>query len=103
MFKACLQSIALIDFSSISHCESYSKVYWLAPAAGSGCVTLRAMVAENEEVWYEDGAPLTAKICEDTRQPDDVTPQLNYECNACDVAKYEVNMPRSEKVPDRVN
>ncbi|XP_047019490.1 spondin-1-like isoform X1 [Helicoverpa zea] len=72
---------------------SYKKsveVYWQAPASGNGCVTLRAMVAVNDEVWYEDGAPLTQKVCEDLRQPDDVAPQLNYECGICDEAKYEL-------------
>lgn len=48
------------------------------------------MVAENEEVWYEDGVPLTLRLCEDTRQPDDVSPRLNYDCQVCDEAKYEV-------------
>lgn len=45
---------------------------------------------ENSEVWFEDGAPLTHKLCEDIRQPDDVALQVNYECNVCDEAKYEV-------------
>ncbi|KAJ8730585.1 hypothetical protein PYW08_001998 [Mythimna loreyi] len=66
------------------------EVYWQAPTSGNGCVTLRAMVAINDEVWYEDGDPLTQKVCEDLRQPDDVAPQLNYECGICDEAKYEL-------------
>ncbi|KAJ8721297.1 hypothetical protein PYW07_002072 [Mythimna separata] len=66
------------------------EVYWQAPPSGNGCVNLRAMVAINDEVWYEDGAPLTQKVCEDLRQPDDVAPQLNYECGICDEAKYEL-------------
>ena len=66
------------------------KVYWQAPPSGNGCVTLRSMVAENENSWYEDGAPLSIRLCEDMRQPDDITPQLNYECEICDEAKYEV-------------
>jgi hypothetical protein len=48
------------------------------------------MVAENDDVWFEDGGPLTMKICEDLRQPDDVAPQLIYDCRVCDEAKYEV-------------
>lgn len=67
-----------------------NKVYWQAPSSGSGCVTLRAMVAETDDVWYEDGGPLTSRMCEDMQQPDDVTPQLNYDCKVCDEAKYEV-------------
>ncbi|KAH9644110.1 hypothetical protein HF086_015440 [Spodoptera exigua] len=66
------------------------SVYWQAPSSGNGCVTLRAMVAINDEVWYEDGVPLTQKVCEDLRQPDDVAPQLNLECGICDEAKYEL-------------
>lgn len=53
-------------------------------------MTLRAMVAENDNVWFEDGGPLTLKICEDTRQPDDLALQLNEDCGICDEAKYEV-------------
>ncbi|XP_050668667.1 spondin-1-like isoform X2 [Leptidea sinapis] len=70
--------------------KSVVEVYWQAPASGNGCVTLRAMVAENKDTWYEDGSPLTLRMCEDMRQPDDVTPQLNYECQICDEAKYEL-------------
>ncbi|XP_059055555.1 spondin-1-like [Achroia grisella] len=71
--------------------KSAIEVYWQAPPTGNGCVTLRAMVAENEDLWYEDGSPLTMKICEDLRQPDDVSPRLNYECQICDEAKYEIS------------
>ncbi|CAK1540723.1 unnamed protein product [Leptosia nina] len=67
-----------------------AEVYWQAPSSGNGCVTLRAMVSENKETWYEDGSPLSLKLCEDMRQPDDVTPQLNYDCQICDEAKYEI-------------
>ncbi|XP_035433996.2 spondin-1 isoform X1 [Spodoptera frugiperda] len=67
------------------------SVYWQAPPSGNGCVTLRAMVAINDEVWYEDGVPLTQKVCEDLSQPDDVAPQLNLECGICDEAKYELS------------
>ncbi|CAG4949333.1 unnamed protein product [Colias eurytheme] len=81
--------------NSVEHASATPKsvveVYWQAPPSGNGCVTLRAMVAENEEEWYEDGAPLSLKLCEDMRQPDDVTPQLNYECDICDEAKYEIS------------
>lgn len=55
-------------------------------------MTLRAMVAENENSWFEDGAPLTVRTCEDMRQPDDVAPQLNLDCQVCDEAKYEVGI-----------
>ncbi|KAM3963610.1 spondin-1 [Aphomia sociella] len=83
----CLYSV---EQAVISY-KSSIEVYWQAPPSGSGCVTLRAMVAENEDLWFEDGSPLTQKICEDLRQPDDISPQLNYECNICDEAKYEIS------------
>lgn len=51
-------------------------------------------MAENQEIWFEDGAPLTVKLCEDMRQPDDVSPNINYECKVCDEAKYEVSKLR---------
>ncbi|XP_026315510.1 spondin-1-like isoform X2 [Hyposmocoma kahamanoa] len=75
----------------ISNLKSSVEVYWQAPPSGNGCVTLRAMVAENDDLWFEDGPPLTQKLCEDSRQPDDVSPQLNYECSICDDAKYEIS------------
>lgn len=49
------------------------------------------MVMEGDAMWFEDGSPLTQKLCEDMRQPDDVAPQLNYDCQICDEAKYEVS------------
>ncbi|XP_047530626.1 spondin-1-like isoform X1 [Vanessa atalanta] len=70
--------------------KSFVEVYWQAPPSGNGCVTLRAMVVEHEDVWYEDGSPLSQRLCEDLRQPDDVTQQLNYDCDICDDAKYEL-------------
>ncbi|XP_023955114.2 spondin-1-like isoform X2 [Bicyclus anynana] len=82
----CLYSVE----HTMSSPKSSVEVYWQAPQSGNGCVTLRAMVIESDDVWFEDGAPLTQILCEDMRQPDDVTPQLNYECQICDEAKYEI-------------
>ncbi|XP_026732554.1 spondin-1-like isoform X2 [Trichoplusia ni] len=82
----CLYSVE----QAMSSHKTSVEVYWQAPSSGNGCVTLRAMVAVNNEVWFEDGGPLTQKLCEDMRQPDDVAPQLNYECGVCDEAKYEL-------------
>ncbi|XP_013183038.2 spondin-2 [Amyelois transitella] len=79
---------------SVEQASSLSKtaveVDWRSPPPGNGCVTLRAMVAENEDTWYSDGAPLTQRLCEDLRQPDDAAPQINGNCEACGEAKYEV-------------
>ncbi|CAG9785777.1 unnamed protein product [Diatraea saccharalis] len=83
----CLYSVE----QSVNSYKSSVEVYWQAPSSGNGCVTLRAMVAENENVWFEDGGPLTLKVCEDMRQPDDVSPQFNDECTICDEAKYEIS------------
>ncbi|XP_064292531.1 spondin-2-like [Plodia interpunctella] len=70
--------------------KSLVEIRWASPPAGSGCVTLRAMVAENEDTWYIDGAPLSRRLCEDLRQPDDAAPQINENCEVCGEAKYEV-------------
>ncbi|CAH0714706.1 unnamed protein product, partial [Brenthis ino] len=82
----CLYSVE----NAIASAKSSVEVYWQAPPSGNGCVTLRAMVAETESTWYEDGGPLSLRLCEDTRAPDDVTPLLNYQCSICDEAKYEL-------------
>ncbi|XP_045447213.1 spondin-1-like [Melitaea cinxia] len=82
----CLYSVE----HAISSPKSFVEVYWQAPPSGNGCVTLRAMVAEHQDVWYEDGFPLSLRLCEDLRQPDDATPQLNLDCDTCDEAKYEL-------------
>ncbi|XP_037298365.1 spondin-1 isoform X1 [Manduca sexta] len=83
----CLYSVE----QALGSVKSSVEVFWQAPPSGHGCVTLRAMVMENDEMWFEDGAPLTEKLCEDLRQPDDVAPSLNYECQICDEAKYEIS------------
>ncbi|XP_049868342.1 spondin-2-like isoform X2 [Pectinophora gossypiella] len=76
---------------TISSPKDTVAVYWQAPMSGNGCVTLRAMVAENEAVWFEDGAPLTLRLCEDLSQPDDIAPVINNECSVCEEAKYEIS------------
>ncbi|KAL0831560.1 hypothetical protein ABMA28_002349 [Loxostege sticticalis] len=81
----CLYSVE----HTVASSKSSVEVYWQAPPSGSGCVTLRAMVAESSNIWFEDGSPLTLRVCEDTRQPDDLSLQSNYNCQVCDEAKYE--------------
>ncbi|KOB71744.1 putative f-spondin [Operophtera brumata] len=58
------------------------QVMWKAPAAGSGCVLLKAMVFENASRWFAEDGQLTRRVCEDTSlsAPD---------CCACDDAKYK--------------
>ncbi|KAJ0175797.1 hypothetical protein K1T71_008956 [Dendrolimus kikuchii] len=85
--ERCLYSVE----QAMNSYKSAVEVYWQAPSSGSGCVTLRAMVVENDELWYEDGTPLTKRLCEDLRQPDDIAPQINEDCQICDEAKYELS------------
>uniref|UniRef100_A0A7G3AYU6 Putative spondins extracellular matrix n=1 Tax=Lutzomyia longipalpis TaxID=7200 RepID=A0A7G3AYU6_LUTLO len=60
------------------------QVMWVAPAAGSGCVALSAMVYESLDAWFSDDGGLTKIICEGkpTRH------SIAEECCACDDAKY---------------
>lgn len=37
---------------------------WKAPATGSGCVAISAMVFETSKTWYSDDGLLTRIICE---------------------------------------
>ncbi|XP_005181918.1 spondin-1 isoform X2 [Musca domestica] len=60
------------------------QVMWVAPEAGSGCVSLSAMVYEGPRSWFSDDGQLTQVICE--RKVDHTTVQK--ECCACDEAKY---------------
>ncbi|KAM7345975.1 extracellular matrix protein f-spondin isoform 1-T3 [Cochliomyia hominivorax] len=60
------------------------QVMWVAPEAGSGCVSLSAMVYEGPRSWFSDDGQLTQVICE--KKPDPTT--IHKECCACDEAKY---------------
>lgn len=64
---------------------------WVAPAKGSGCVRLSAMIYEGKDDWYSDAGGLTKIICEETA--DKVKKVLDDdECCACDEAKYSVSL-----------
>lgn len=63
---------------------------WRAPPAGSGCVTIKAIVVESSELWYEGGEPLKKVLCEEVPQTDDTQPNALEQCCACHEAKYEV-------------
>ncbi|KRT84807.1 hypothetical protein AMK59_501 [Oryctes borbonicus] len=58
---------------------------WKAPPPGSGCVTFRAMVLEDEHHWYADDGALSKTFCEQTER--DVKFDAE-DCCACDEAKY---------------
>jgi hypothetical protein len=63
---------------------------WVAPARGSGCVRLSAMIYEGKDAWYSEAGGLTKIICEE--KADKVKKVLtNDECCACDEAKYSVS------------
>lgn len=80
--------------NTVSEADDFPKteiqVMWVAPASGSGCVALSAMVYENQESWFSDDGGLTKIICEGkpTRQ------SIAGECCACDDAKYNVSPDR---------
>lgn len=61
------------------------QVMWVAPAKGSGCVALTAMVYESPKSWYSDDGNLTKIICEGKPEWEQT------ECCACDEAKYSVS------------
>uniref|UniRef100_A0A182PSA0 Spondin-1 n=1 Tax=Anopheles epiroticus TaxID=199890 RepID=A0A182PSA0_9DIPT len=62
------------------------QVMWVAPTAGSGCVSISAMVYESDQQWFADDGALTKMLCE--HQP---VPRLQKgECCACDEAKYSL-------------
>lgn len=64
------------------------QAMWVAPAAGSGCIALSAMVFENRNSWFADDGELTKIVCE--LPPAKPTAD---ECCACDEAKYNVSFP----------
>lgn len=74
--------------NTVSEADDFPKteiqVLWVAPAAGSGCVALSAMIFENVNSWYSDDGELTKVICE--AKPEEK--EQKYECCACDEAKY---------------
>lgn len=63
---------------------------WVAPAKGSGCVRLSAMIYEGKDAWYADAGGLTKIVCE--QKADKMKKVLSEdECCACDEAKYNVS------------
>ncbi|KAL7024638.1 hypothetical protein ACKWTF_013141 [Chironomus riparius] len=77
--------------NTVSEADDFPKTevqtMWVAPAKGSGCVRLSAMIYEGKDSWYSDVGGLTKIICEE--KVDKVKKMLaNDECCACDEAKY---------------
>lgn len=86
-------------FSTLSHFSlffvlffipRFTQTMWVAPAKGSGCVRLSAMIYEGKDAWYADAGGLTKIVCE--QKPNAKKKMLNNdECCACDEAKYSVS------------
>lgn len=72
------------------------QVMWVAPKAGSGCVSIAAMVYQEGAnggagQWFAEDGALTKMICEATAESQRETKRQNAECCACDEAKYSVS------------
>lgn len=77
--------------NTVSEADDFPKTevqtMWVAPAKGSGCVRLSAMIYEGKDAWYSDTGGLVKVICEE--KSDKVKKVLSDdECCACDEAKY---------------
>jgi len=70
--------------------KSEIQVLWTAPPVGSGCVTFKATVVENRELWAMDSGRLSLELCEAKIEEHRKQDQINEPCCACEEAKYEV-------------
>ena len=70
--------------------KSEIQVLWTAPPVGSGCVTFKATVVENREMWAMDSGRLSLELCEAKIEEHRKQDQINEPCCACEEAKYEV-------------
>ncbi|KAL4716221.1 hypothetical protein ACJJTC_004715 [Scirpophaga incertulas] len=86
-------------FNSVENTDNSDKyrvdIHWISPKQNdqnaNQQVRLRAMVAENEEVWYMDDEDLIILLQKDNRPPIDSPPTAQVEsCNLCSEARYEV-------------
>ncbi|KAI8039991.1 hypothetical protein M5D96_007416 [Drosophila gunungcola] len=61
--------------NTVSEADSYPKtevqVMWVAPEAGSGCVSLSAMVYEGPKAWFADDGNLSTGIWSNETHPKD--------------------------------
>jgi hypothetical protein len=71
---------------------------WVAPAKGSGCVRLSAMIYEGKNAWYSDVGGLSKIICEEMPDKNARKALSDDECCACDEAKYNVSILRFQGV-----
>ncbi|XP_043203063.1 spondin-1-like [Amphibalanus amphitrite] len=83
--------------------KTEAEVLWMAPRAGAGCVTFKAVVVRSRYVWYMDDEGLTKELCEEgsshrpprQHQQQEQSHQQQQQqaegtCCACDEAKYEL-------------
>ncbi|XP_059051805.1 spondin-2-like [Achroia grisella] len=84
-------------YSSVENTDSSDKyrieIHWISPKQSyvSQKVRLRAMVAENEEVWYTGGDDLIVMMEKDSHPPLDSPPYpASQTCELCSEARYEV-------------
>ncbi|XP_034946903.1 spondin-1 [Chelonus insularis] len=66
------------------------QVMWRSPSPGSGCVVFTATIIVNSSQWYADDKNLVKTFCE--ANDDDIIPNDEFGCCACDDAKYSLTM-----------
>uniref|UniRef100_UPI00358F2622 spondin-1 isoform X2 n=1 Tax=Myxine glutinosa TaxID=7769 RepID=UPI00358F2622 len=64
-------------------------ITWTAPSAGTGCLNIKANIAQKKMMWFSDSGSLTKTLCEKGNEDDD-TKQPIPGCCACDSAKYRL-------------
>ncbi|XP_063376331.1 spondin-2-like [Cydia fagiglandana] len=60
---------------------------WKAPPKGQDCVTIHAMVAIRNDMYYSG---LTRRVCEDVRKLEDMPPDESPNCSVCEEARYKI-------------
>ncbi|CAK1540724.1 unnamed protein product [Leptosia nina] len=64
------------------------EALWIAPPKDNQCVTIYAVLAVKQDVWYNFDGPLSKRVCEDRRNMEDMQPVENDNCQACEDARY---------------
>ncbi|XP_047990964.1 spondin-2-like [Leguminivora glycinivorella] len=67
--------------------KSLVQAKWKAPPKDQGCVTIHAMVAIRNDMYYSG---LTRRVCEDVRKLEDMPPDENPNCSVCEEARYKM-------------